>query len=292
MFAELLVAVALTSNPYLDEARGLLESMQYAQARAKLEYARKVTTSTRDEKREVFALLARAWAAEGKLDQAEATFAELLVEDPSAPPPRDAPKIREAFRRAKEKLYPLDFVSLTQSPAPVGRVALQLKDPWGVVEQVALLESTDQQTFTARPLELGEDRTAAAALTPPAPGEPTRWYAEARGNKKVLASLGTAAQPFVFAIGEGSVVTEGRRTRVVPWLVAAFAVAAAAAGAALMVAGWSDSDAAGRLAASGGSNGEIRRLDSRARTEVTVGWAGAGTALALGVTAAVLFVAW
>ena len=290
MVAHGLLFIALASNPYLDEARALLGSMQYAPARAKLEYARKVTTSTRDEKREVFALLARAWAAEGKLDQAEAAFAELLVEDPSAPAPRDAPRIREAFRKAKEKLYPLDFVSLTQSPAPVGRVSLELKDPWGLVESVTLLESIDQQTFAERPHELAAERTtAAAALTPPAPGEPTRWYVEARGGAKVLASLGSAQQPFVFGIGEGSVVTEGRRTRVLPWLTSAFALASAGSCAGLMIAGWSDSAAAGRP---GLGAGEIQRLDRDARAEVAAGWVFAGTGVLLTVTAALLFIFW
>lgn len=290
MVANGLLFIALASNPYLEDARALLDSMQYAQARAKLEYARKVTTSTRDEKREVFALLARAWAAEGKLDVAEATFSELLADDPSAPAPRDAPRIREAFRKAKEKLYPVDFVSLTQAPAPVGRVALSLKDPWGLVESVALLESTDQTTFSTRDLQLSDERTtAAAALTPPAPGEPTRWYAEARGpGANVLTRLGSAAQPFVFGIGEGSIVTEGRRTRVLPWLATAFAIAGAGASVGLIAGGWADSAAAGRAS----SNGEIRRLDARARTEVLAGWISGGIALALAALATVLFIVW
>lgn len=283
-----LLFIALTANPYLDEARGLLDSMQYGQARAKLEYARKVTTSTRDEKREVFALLARAWAAEGKLDQAEAAFSELLADDPSAPAPRDAPpRIREAFRKAKEKLYPLDFVSLAQAAAPAGRVQLQVKDPWGVVSELSLQESTGE-AFAPRVLTVTEGE-AAAALTPPAPGVPTKWYVEARdGSKKLVASLGSAKAPFVFGIGEGTTVTPGGRSRVVPWVTAALTLAAVGVTAGVAAQGVADYGAAGSTA----SVGERQRLDGRARGELTAAWVSGSLALALLVTTVVLFVVW
>ena len=292
MWAAALVTTILATNPYLDEARALLDSMQYEKARARLEYAKRTSTSTRDERRETYQLLARAWAAEGKLDQAEASFAELLAQDAAAPGPREAaPRIREAFRRAKERLYPADFVSLVQAPAAVGRVEFEIKDPWSLVQTLRLLEARGDGDFVPRVLSMNGDKVASAQLLEPAPGKATRWFAEAVDAKQVVrARLGSREQPFVFDVGDATTSAGGvaGRPRFVPWLATGFAVAAAAVSAGFAFQGVNDYRAAGEARL----NTDTAQLDSRARQNFTVAWATGISAVVFAAAAAVLFWLW
>ena len=291
------LSTTLAANPYLEEARKLVDSMQYQKARERLEYARQATTSTRDERRETYQLRARSWAAEGDLARTEAAFSELLAGDPTAPAPRDAPpRIRDAFRRAKERLYPPDFVALEQRPAPPGRLELALKDPWSRVRNVTLSQARGDGAFEASPVQLSDEAVGGTTLAPPAPSAPTRWFAEARGAKdEVLARLGSAEQPFVLEV-RGRAVVEGEaappaapRPAWVPWTIAALGVAAAAAAGVFTVVGFDDYNRAGRPDT---FVDDRIRLDARARTWFGAAWGSGIGAAVFVVTAVVLFWVW
>src|SRR4051812_14756911 len=71
-----LVSLVAGTNPYLDSGRELYRSVRFKDAEAQLQLARRVPTSTRDERREALDLLARAIAAQGRLEDAEAVYAE------------------------------------------------------------------------------------------------------------------------------------------------------------------------------------------------------------------------
>lgn len=296
MWVIAVLSTTLAANPYLEEARKLVDSMQYQKARERLEYARQATTSTREERRETYQLLARTWAAEGDLARTEAAFSELLAGDPTAPAPQQAPpRIRDAFRRAKERLYPPDFVALESRPAPAGRVELALKDPWSRVRSVTLQQARGDDAFEASPLPLNDEAIGGTALAAPAPGVPTRWFAEARGEKdEVLARLGSAEQPFVLEV-QGRAVVEGEapaavtpRPAWVPWAVAAVGVAAAAAATTFVVLGYEDYRRADRA-----FYGDDRtRFDAQAYAWWRAAW---GTGIGAGVfvlTSVVLFWVW
>src|SRR5437016_3069698 len=108
-----LTALASGVNPYLAEARDFYAQLLYAKAEARLKLAREVPNSTPEERREVYDLLARSQVALGRTADAEASYSELLAVDPDAPPPEASPKIRDLFRRAKERTYPPRFVRLS-----------------------------------------------------------------------------------------------------------------------------------------------------------------------------------
>jgi hypothetical protein len=155
--------LAATSNPYLDEGRAQYRAMNYDKAIERLTLARAVPTNTREERVEVFQLLAKAQAAVGKLGAAEETYAELLSWQPHVPVPQDAaPKLRAAFGRAKTRLFPPDHVRLRLLPSVRERVDVEVEDPWGQVSSVTLSL-------------LGEDGTPRAQIPVPVENHLAQW---------------------------------------------------------------------------------------------------------------------
>src|SRR5581483_1120788 len=133
MLATTALALALAATPELDEARALCKALHCAEAVPLLERAAAAPGATLAERREAYDLLARAWAAEGDLQAAQAAYGELLSKDAYAPAPVDAaPKLREVFRAAKAALYPPGTVRLTRRSA----TAVELFDPWGAVARI------------------------------------------------------------------------------------------------------------------------------------------------------------
>jgi hypothetical protein len=191
----LIAILILGTNPYLEEGRRLYSGMHYLDAEAQLRLAKDVPTSTPEERRAALELLARCQAAQGHLEDAQGTFSELLAADPSAPAPgHAAPKIQEAFRRAKERLYPPGFVQLRRVPSVAGRIELELVDPWAQVERVALEDVTRPDAPTELPTH--PDLRRVSAELDAAPGAERHVYAEARAaDGHVLAHLGTAEEP-------------------------------------------------------------------------------------------------
>jgi hypothetical protein len=127
----------LAVNPYLTQGREQYLQLEYERAEATLRLAEQVPGNSRDERRAIDDLLARTLVAEGRLDDAQAVYRRLLVDDPQAPAPADAaPKIQRLFESAKRRVYAPHFVALTQRPAATDQVAVAIVDPWREVRSV------------------------------------------------------------------------------------------------------------------------------------------------------------
>lgn len=280
--------VVLATNPYVKDARELVNTMQYGPARVQLDLAAAATTSTRDERREIAHLSALVWAAEGKLEKAEGVYGELLAADPTAPAPQDAPpRLREAFRKVKERLYPQGVVTLTERAAPAGRVAIAVVDPWSVITQLLLFE--DGPTgFTSRPLAPDELGIAVESF---ASGTTRGWYVEGRdASGAVRAKLGSREEPRLLAAAPSAAASllptqAAPRSRVLPGVVTALAVGLGAATAGMALSGSDASSRAGRSLFSA----EIFALDLRARSDITIAW---GLGVGALVVAAVAIALW
>ncbi len=247
MLPLLSLGLVLAANPYLDEGQKLFEGLRYPEAEARLKTARQVPTSTPEERRRVYDLLARSVAAQGRMGETEGLYAELLAKDPDAPPPQGvSPKIREAYTRAKERVYPPPYAQLTLLPAAPGRLELSLVDPWQEVTRVVLATSEGTSPFVETALP-PRGRQYESAL-PHAPAG-LRYYVEARSAQgKVLASLGTQAAPLRAAqAGPAAAVTltpeqpaPAGPARWPAWVVGGATVAALATGVAMAVSASSD----------------------------------------------------
>ncbi len=220
MFAFCLL-LTLGANVDLDEGRKLHDSMQFRAAEARLRLARQQAASPA-ERNEAIDLLARTLAAQGRLKDAEDLYSELLALDPHAQSPRDvAPKISDAFLRAKQTLYPKDFVRLL-STSP-GRVTLI--DPWRLVarvtEGVTLEPGIDTYIYVS-PIEAFDaqgqkvaslavqlaDRPVEAKLTPPIADPPPVIVATpAAGLSRVPEWTLTATAVVAIAVGVGLAVS-------------------------------------------------------------------------------------
>ncbi len=282
------LATLLFTNPQLDEGRTLVQQLRFAEARARLEAALASTTMTLEEQREVAALLAYCWAAEGNVNEAEQAYVQLLSRDARAPAPTAGPpRLRDAFRRAKERLYPAGFVSLTRELSAPGRVAVQLLDPWNLCSGgVVMLRRGLERDFTAEPLALdalGRGQTDVTQLS--------AWYVEARTAEGVpCATLGTAADPFLITrvIEAPLGVPAPPRARWVPWLIVGAAAVAAALTTTFTLLG---EDALGRARASL-FGADIRAAELKARDQFTLAWGfGVGTGVAT-VASVVFFATW
>jgi hypothetical protein len=283
------LATLLFTNPQLDEGRALVQQLRFADARARLEAARASTTLTLDEHREVAALLAYCWAAEGNVNEAEQTYVQLLSRDARAPAPTAGPpRLRDAFRRAKERLYPPGFVSLTRELSAPGRVAVQLLDPWNTCNGGVVMRRRGlEREFTAEPLALDALGRGQAELAP----LPTQreWYVEARGADGAgCATLGTAAEPFfITRVIEAPLgVPPPPRARWVPWLIVGAAVIAAALTTTFTLLG-EDSLARARASRFGA---DIRAAELGARDQFTLAW-GFGVGAGVATVASVVFFA-
>lgn len=289
MWMVVVTALVFGANPYLPQAREAVQQMHYGQARAQLDLAMGVTTSSRDEKRELAHLSALVWAAEGKLAKAEAEYEALLAADPSAPAPQAGPpRLRDAFRRVKERLYPLGYVGLVERPAPEGRVAVALTDPWALVSTLVLTQSFETRA-EAELLLADEAGLASGTLLPGA----RSWFVEARGPQgAALAHLGTREAPRllalpepVAAVGLAPGVTPAR-SRVLPWLVTVAAVGL------LATAGVFAGLGAGSSASAGSADfaSEVRAFDLRARSQLSFAWGFGIAGVVAGAGAVVLWV--
>jgi tetratricopeptide (TPR) repeat protein len=159
----LLLSLLLSSNPHLDQGRSLFRALKYDEALKPLERATQATTSTQAERRESFDLYARALAALGRIDEAERAYAALLATDPMAPAPAGvAPKISDAWLRAKRGLYRDDWVRLSALPAAAGELRIEVLDPWA---RVATLELAQGEQRTTLELVAGTARATPAAGT-------------------------------------------------------------------------------------------------------------------------------
>lgn len=292
------LAAATVGNAQLDSGRRLFHAMRYEQAAQQLWAARSDPKLEQDERRELFDLLARSLAAQGRRAEVESAYAELLTQDAEAPAPANAaPGIREAFRAAKERLYPPDFVKLARQTSAAGTLRVQVIDPWSQVASVALHEAPDAGDFGAREVPRSGQRVEVALSAGTA-----RCFLEARSQDgRVLARLGSAEAPLRVATsalaaalvqppptGEAQARPRGHRRAWLSWAVAGAAVAAGVAGAAFAASSASD----WRSASTQRWASDTRALDERAREKARYAYVLGGTAVVGGAGAVVLAWDW
>ncbi len=192
VLAAVLLAVS-GASPELSEGRELYRAMRYRLAEEPLRAAAARPENSRAERYEAHDLLARALAAQGKLEEAEAVWGELLAKDPNAPPPdKVAPKISEAYRRAKVRLYPPEHVVLAPLATGPDALELEVQDPWEAVAALTLKELDGAQP--ERALERKDGRALLELRSVP----PGRYVVEARSAAgALLAQLGSSERPLV-----------------------------------------------------------------------------------------------
>ncbi|MFP2933336.1 hypothetical protein ACLESO_50955, partial [Pyxidicoccus sp. 3LG] len=130
---------AAPANPYLEQARARYEALRFSEAVELLELAERAPSSTRAQHLDILELRARCELAEGRRQEAEATYERMLMLDPRAEPPADlSPKILETFQAVKARLFPAGYAALKQLPAAEGLVRVEVVDPWRRVDAVVL----------------------------------------------------------------------------------------------------------------------------------------------------------
>jgi pentatricopeptide repeat protein len=286
VFAVILASLFAT-NPYLDESRVLMDALQFEEALAKLNWARQSTANSVNERREIYTLMAKAHAAQGRLEEAERAFRELLVEDPSAPEPDEAPRIKKAFVAAKLGLYPKDSVRLEERQAPVGTVDLELFDPWKIAAQLIVSESNGG-AFVKRvvPLVGGHGRT----VLQPTDAQRIAWFAEVLdATSRTVASVGSPQEPRLFVrASQAQPATKVRRFNWPFWVLVGVSAAAVTVGSILAAQVPQTSAAAQRS----DSAEETRALDAKAQREAGGAYASAGIAVLAAGAAVVLVLRW
>jgi hypothetical protein len=236
------------------------------------------------------------------VDRAEEAFAQLLSRDASAPAPQAAPKVREAFARAKQQLYAADYVKLRALAAPANEVRVELIDPWSLVREVVLSEA-GAGAFAESSLRLEEGRYAG-----PLANASQRYFVRALdGSKRELASLGTSTEPLKILVEAAPVASINLppqpapgpvlvapaplpepKSRAPVWVAGAASAAALIAGVALAVACSSDSRSAGEA----GFSSDRKALDDSARDQAIGANVLIGLAVVGGAGTVVLAWAW
>ncbi|MDX2009505.1 MAG: hypothetical protein SFW67_04915 [Myxococcaceae bacterium] len=286
MMTGVVLLLVCQANPYLTQGREHFEALDYAKALRALEVAVTVKGQRDDELLEGLGLLAQTQLALARGADAEASFGRLLRLDPHAPVPTGAPKVQQAFLRAREAVFPRPGVSLRATTSPEGPVVVSVVDPHGLVARVqhAAGRSPEAMTTTRVPV-------VAHAVTVPRPQpEQLVWVDAFDASNTLLAHLEVVG-PAPSAPGPSAALTLERPspsprkpTAWLGWALVATAVAAAASAAVLFARAFqpvppvTDAFAADRL-------------DARRRTEAGVGWAllaGAG----LGAVGAGLVFSW
>lgn len=271
-----LVALSLAAaaaNPWLESAKGAYARLECDQVLADLELARQVPTNDLPTQLAVLDYAGRCHVALGHRPQADAAFAQMLGLDPQAElDPALSPKIRDAFRATKLRLYPADYVSLKQLPASEGLLRAELADPWKRVATVVLGRwNQPAQRFEEEPL------TAAGNVYLVRLTAGGAWFVEARTARgEALALLGKKSPP-VLATALPSTATVAppvlvetpapapAKTRsIVRWSALGVGAVAAVAGVVLWsVAG----DTRAKAEAPGGWADDATRLDQQATAQ-------------------------
>ncbi|MFO0598165.1 MAG: hypothetical protein U0228_22875 [Myxococcaceae bacterium] len=296
--AALLVAASsgAAPSPWLDDARALVAKLQFAEAIERLEVARKVPGVDREGQRAVLELLGYCQVAEGRREDAEATFVALLQLDASAELGKDvaSPKVVEAFEAARKRHFPADYVRFEEKTAPAGRVVFDLIDPWKQVTDVVLFTRRDGGEWTEAVLEGPRSFSFAVVV---APGGKLEWRVEARAGERVAATIATEAQPRLVEVARIDTSAEvlapassPRPSRVVGVVLLGLGVAAAAIGTGLEVGGWNQRLAArDRSRPPGDFASTALAADQAGASQQAVGvglFIGAGLAVGTGVVLA------
>jgi hypothetical protein len=286
-----LVAFALAAaaaNPWLESAKTAYARLECDQVLADLELARQVPTNDLPTQLAILDYSGRCHVALGHRPEADVAFGQMLALDPQAElDPALSPKIRDAFRATKLRLYPAEYVALKQLPASEGLLRAELADPWKRVGVVVLGKwNASSKVFDEAPLAPAGN----VYLVRVTAG--TAWFVEARSAAgESLALLGKKSAPVLAATVPSSAVTaapvlvekpaaDPPKTRaLIRWTSVGVGAVAAVTGAVL----WSVAGGTRAKAETpGGWADDATKLDGQAATERTWGhvffWGGVAVA--------------
>jgi hypothetical protein len=285
-------AAAQAANPYLEEGRRLYGKLQFKEALTQLSIAKDVPSLDAKEKAEVLDLLARCEVAEGRREEAQRHYEELLGIDWRAELPRDlSPKILETFDEAKRHVFEPDFVAFRGLGAAPGVARAEVVDPWHEVAEVRWVHraaNTPRWVQAAVPIQ---DHLFVIDLA--GQGEPwLAWYAEARrADGVVLAHWRSETEPQVYSESLGIATPQAapepaRGHRLASAILGGVALVAIATGG--LLAQQSRSDAAAAQGQPWADQAIAQH--SRALTEARVSIAAFAGAGGVALAGAVLFV--
>jgi len=156
-----LVTLIVSASPELEDGRAAVSRLEYQKAIAALS---KVTSSASPstEKAEAYGLLARSYLALGKAAEAQAAFEGQLTEEPMANEPSGAPKVKQAFLKAKRARYPPTFVQLHRRPSAPEVLEVEVVNPWRLPLAIELSSWTEAAQPVTRPILLDGNRFVVA----------------------------------------------------------------------------------------------------------------------------------
>jgi tetratricopeptide (TPR) repeat protein len=152
-----LVTLIVSASPELEDGRAAVSRLEYQKAIIALT---KVTSaaSPSAERAEAYSLLARSYLALGRADEAQAAFEGQLTEEPMAEEPAGAPKVKQAFLKAKRARYAPTFVQLRRRPSESDVLEVEVVNPWRLTLTIDLSSWTDPAQPTRRPVLLDGSR--------------------------------------------------------------------------------------------------------------------------------------
>lgn len=289
MCLAVMLIASLGAQPFLEAGARAYERQDYEQAVRQLRMAFGVAELERADRRRAAELLAKSYLALGQRFEAVEVFASLVQTDPRAPQPEGSPKVRDAFLEGKRRVYSGDYVKLRQVASTPREVVVALTDPWERVATVTLYES-DGGPFRPREL-VAQDDLFRATLAP----STARYYLEARGTDRSLATVGGADAPLeptegptatasltpqptpapavAVMVPAPTVVTKVNETPAprapwLKWLTGGVALASFATAAVLFVSSSVDSNLAGKLAFAA----QRKAADDAAIDKAIAGW--------------------
>jgi hypothetical protein len=266
MAPSLVMLMLVASNPLLMEGRKRFEALDFRAAVEVLKRATEVREQNEADRTAAYDLLAQSLLALGKEDEAVDAYHQLLSRNPHARAPEASPKVRDAFVRAKEALYPKPSVALSRLPSAPDTWIFEWVDPWGLVKTLKVNEHSfeapaerllkvpassttgpvDVSALDERELLLASLRFDNAPAAPAAAVQTQGVASSGRGPARGVlwgfgaASLVASAALLVLAFlpvhpmnaSDATALNQGRR------IEAAVGWSALGVGAALAVAGW------------------------------------------------------
>ncbi|MFT3707737.1 MAG: hypothetical protein QM817_08725 [Archangium sp.] len=275
------VSLMLCANPYLTEARKHFDTLEFDAATRSFAVAVEQSDLSAEERRIAFDLWAQALLALNRRDEAEKVYVRWLKSDPWAPPPNAAPKVVDAFLRARQIAWPKPSVKWTRvDDGSSGTVRVELFDPWSLASRVRWLEALESG-LTERPTPPLEAHVLTVQPTPGA----KRLLFDALDAQDVLLSHFEIALAVGAATTRAPTVTTAPTTPSVKWapiVILAASAIAAGFGAAFLGLGY-------RAPPTLTAASDINAWNRSANTQVGLGWSLLGVGVAGAGTGAALF---
>lgn len=273
-------ALVLCINPYLVEGRKHYDTLEFDAAARSFAVAVEQSDLTNDERRSAFDLWAQALIALNRRDEAEKVFVRWLKSDPYAPTPKAAPKIVDAFLRARQLAWPKPAVKWSRLDDGADQsVRVELFDPWSLTSRVRWLES-DDGALSERPTPPLE---AHVLTVQPSAGSRRLLFDALDVQGVLLAHFEVSLAAAIAAPASAGVSKNGERTvKWVPIVLLVAGVVAAGLGATFLGLGY-------RAPPTLTAASDINAWNSSASTQTALGWTLVGTGAAAAGVGGVLF---